>query len=136
MRGWLECGPRRTASPRSTISPTEKSDMKTIALVVVACVGSLAPAHAETLKLAQTIPLAGVAGRFDHFSVDIANQRLFVAALGNNTAEVIDVGKSVRVQSIRDLRKPTGVLFLSDPGKLYIANGDDGTFRVFDGNSL
>src|SRR5205814_1346400 len=91
---WSVSGRKRTVSRHSMISPTEKSDMKTIALVIVACAGSLAPAHAQTLKLAQTIPLPGVAGRFDHFSIDVANQRLFVAALGNNTAEVIDVGKS------------------------------------------
>src|SRR5882724_8165288 len=43
------------------------------------------------LKLTKTIPLSGVKGRFDHFAIDAKGHRLFVAALGNNTLEVLDV---------------------------------------------
>ena len=47
---------------------------------------------AEPLRFVDTIPLPGVEGRIDHMALDIAGQRLFVAALGNNTVEVVDLG--------------------------------------------
>ena len=43
------------------------------------------------LRLVQTIPLPHVEGRIDHLAVDLRGQRLFVAALGNNTLEVLDL---------------------------------------------
>jgi DNA-binding beta-propeller fold protein YncE len=84
----------------------------------------------------QTIPLPRVAGRFDHFAIDAAGKRLFMAALGNNTAEVIDLAHAARLHSIPDLRKPTGVAYLAGVGKVVIANGDDGTLRFFDGKTF
>jgi hypothetical protein len=53
---------------------------------------SPAPAQSNSpLRLERTIPLTGVKGRIDHLAFGADNQRLFVAALGNNTVEVIDV---------------------------------------------
>ena len=62
------------------------------------CLASIDTSLAETLKLALTIPLVGVEGRIDHLSFDVAGNRLFLAALGNNSVEVIDLkaGKVVR----------------------------------------
>lgn len=45
------------------------------------------------LRLVQTIPLPGVEGRFDHFAVDPARQILYVAALGNDTLEVLEAAR-------------------------------------------
>ena len=53
-------------------------------------------AEPAALKLTQTIPLPGVKGRFDHFAIDTAGQRLFLAALGNNTLEVVDLAAGMR----------------------------------------
>jgi hypothetical protein len=39
----------------------------------------------KPLRLAQTIALPAVEGRIDHLAVDVQSQRLFLAALGNNT---------------------------------------------------
>ncbi len=53
---------------------------------------SLAQSHPnEPLKLEATIPMSDVKGRIDHLSIDVKGQRLFVAALGNNSLEVIDL---------------------------------------------
>ena len=84
--------------------------------------------HAQestTLKLTQTVPLPGVNGRFDHFAVDVKGRRLFVAALGNNTLEVLDLGAAKHVRSLTGLHKPTGVLFLAEANQIGVANGDD-----------
>src|SRR5204863_5504566 len=88
-----------------------------------------------TLKLEKTILLPGVKGRFDHFAIDPKGQRLFVAALGNNTLEVIDVGAGKRSKSITGLHKPTGVVYLSEANQIGVANGDDGSFKLFDAAS-
>jgi len=56
-------------------------------------------------------------GRFDHFGFDGKNQ-LFVAALGNNTVEVIDISARVRSHTITGIPNPQGVAFAPDEKKL------------------
>ncbi len=97
--------------------------------------GSVGAAQSAGLKLIQTIPLPGVTGRFDHFALDAKGHRLFVAALGHNTLEVLDIEAGQRLKSIAGLHKPTGVLYLMNANQIAVANGDDGTFKLFDGSS-
>jgi hypothetical protein len=40
--------------------------------------------------LTETIPLEGIKGRFDHFG--FGGGRIFVAALGSNAVEAINIG--------------------------------------------
>ena len=107
------------------------------ATAILLCAGCFGVGAAEPsgLTLTKTVPLPGVKGRFDHFSIDAKGQRLFVAALGNNTLEVVDVAEGKRLESITGLRKPTGVLFLAEQNQIAVANGDDGTLKFFDGAS-
>jgi hypothetical protein len=100
--------------------------------VCFAC--ALRAADVSTLKLIQTIPLPGVKGRFDHLAIDVNGQRLFVAALGNNTLEVIDVAAGKRLKSAGPMSKPTGVLYLPDKNEILVANGNDGTLKVLNGS--
>ena len=46
---------------------------------------------AGPLVLEKEIALPGVEGRIDHFSVDVPNQRLLVAALENGSVEILDI---------------------------------------------
>jgi len=91
--------------------------------------------ESNALRQVRAIPLPNVEGRIDHMSVDVQTQRLFVAALGNNTVEVVDLRAGKRLTSITGLREPQGVFFVPKENKLFVANGDDGTCRVFDGSS-
>jgi len=96
-------------------------------------------AHAQSnppLRLAQTIPMPGVEGRIDHLSIDVTGQRVFVAALGNNTAEVIDLVQGKRTRSIPGLKEPQGVVYIPDLDQIIVANGDDGTVRTIDAKSF
>src|SRR5438034_3610516 len=87
--------------------------MKPFAISLYLCLLlSIHAAEPLTMKLTKTIPLPGVKGRFDHFAVDAKGRRLFVAALGNNTLEVVDLAAGKRIQSVRGMSKPTGVLYL------------------------
>src|SRR5215216_890158 len=74
----------------------------------------------ETLKPWKTIALPGVKGRFDHFAIDTKGQRLFVAALGNNTLEVLALAEAQHAKSIRALHKPTGVLYLTQHNQIVV----------------
>src|SRR5512144_3023249 len=84
---------------------------------------SLQAANTAWLKLAQSIPLPSVQGQFDHFSIDTKGRRLFLAALGNNTLEVIDLAAGKRLQSVPGMAKPTGILYLPGPNQILVANG-------------
>jgi DNA-binding beta-propeller fold protein YncE len=91
---------------------------------------------AQPLRLEKTVELPDVQGRIDHMSLDTKGERLFVAALGNNTVEVVDLRAGKRGNTISGLKEPQGVLYVPAVNRLYVANGDDGTVRVFDGTSL
>jgi hypothetical protein len=70
------------------------------------------------LRLVQTIPLTNVEGRIDHMAMDLKGQRLFVAALGNNTVEVLDLRAGNRIRRITGLHEPQGVGFTGHSGEL------------------
>ena len=90
------------------------------------------------LKLIQKIPMPNVKGRLDHFGVDLKGRRLFVAALGDdqNTIEVIDLKTGKRVNSVPGQSKPQGVFYSPDFNKLFVANGTDGTCKIFAGDTF
>jgi len=90
---------------------------------------------AQPLRLEKTIELADVQGRIDHLSIDVKGRRLFVSALGNNTLEVIDLKASKRIRAITQLKEPQGVLFVPETNRIYVANDEDGSVRIFDGTS-
>jgi DNA-binding beta-propeller fold protein YncE len=103
------------------------------ALLLAARTATPAP---PSLALERKIPLPDVRGRIDHLSVDPASQRLFVAALGNDTVEVVDLVAGRRAQTLRGLAEPQGVLVMPELNRLVVANGRDGTVRTFDATSL
>jgi DNA-binding beta-propeller fold protein YncE len=109
--------------------------MKFALIVTIACVAcGVQAADNLDLKLIQTIPLPGVKGRFDHFAIDAKGQRLFVAALGNNTLEVIDLAGGRRLKSVPGMAKPTGVLHLPEGNEVLVGNGDEGTLKILSGS--
>jgi DNA-binding beta-propeller fold protein YncE len=83
------------------------------------------------LVLTEAIPLPGVQGRFDHFGFDRKNQ-LFVAALGNNSVEVIDISARTRVHTITGIPNPQGVLYAPESKKLFAASSK-GKLYIYDG---
>lgn len=79
-----------------------------------------APTQAALSEL-QVIPLPGVERRIDHLAVDPAGKRLFVAALGNHTLEVLDLGAGKRITSIAGLNEPQGVAYLPSLHRIVVA---------------
>jgi DNA-binding beta-propeller fold protein YncE len=77
--------------------------------------GALA-AGTEPLVLERTIPLGGVSGRIDHLAVDLKEGRL--------------------LKTLTGFREPQGMGYVPATNELYVANGGDGTVRIFGGDEL
>jgi hypothetical protein len=77
-----------------------------------------------------------VAGRFDHFAVDLSGERLFLAALGNNTLEVLDLKSGRVARSVKGLREPQGVAFASDLDRVFVGEGDGAACAALSGKAL
>ena len=107
-----------------------------LSLPPICVVTSQAATSSEKLRLVQTIPLPGVRGRIDHLSIDLKRQRLFVAALGNNTLEIVDVAAGKRLRAVTALNEPQGVRFVPELNKIYVANGGDGVCTIIQGDTL
>src|SRR5207245_8866565 len=84
----------------------------------------------------RTIPLPHVEGRIDHLAVDLHSQRLFVAALGNNTLEVLDLTAGTHLHTITGLHEPQGVVFLHESNTIVVTNGQTGACDLFDGTAF
>ena len=95
----------------------------------------VANAAPQPLVGVRAIPLPGVQRRIDHFAVDAAGQRLFVAALGNHTVEVLDTAAGKRIASIPGLSEPQGVAYLPSLHRLVVATRAGGTVTAFDDRS-
>ena len=91
---------------------------------------------AAPLRMVQTIPLPNVKGRIDHLAVDLIGRHLFVAALGNNTMEAIDLQAGKRIHTISGLHEPQGVLYIAEFRKIFVTNGQTGSVEIFNGDSF
>jgi DNA-binding beta-propeller fold protein YncE len=89
--------------------------------------------YLTSLKLTTLIPLENVHGRIDHFGFD-RNNRLFVSALGNNTAEIVDVSAQRVVHTIAGVPTPQGVVYSPETNKLFVASAK-GKLYIYAGSS-
>jgi DNA-binding beta-propeller fold protein YncE len=95
---------------------------------------ALAQASAsESLILEAKIPLGRVEGRIDHLAIDLQNHRLFVAELGNNSVGIVDLDGKTVAHRISALSEPQGVGYVGASDTLYVANGGDGSLRLYRG---
>lgn len=83
------------------------------------------------LILERSIPLENVSGRIDHMAVDSAGKRLFIAELGNNSVDVIDLQRGKVVGRINGLKEPQGVVYIPDQDLIIVTSAKDGSVRFF-----
>lgn len=110
-----------------------KAALRALLPVLVVAWGVSARADAPALQLERTIPLPKVTGRIDHMAIDLTRKRLFVAELGNNTVDVIDVADGKVVHRIAGLKEPQGIGYAPKADVIAIANAGDGSVRLFRG---
>jgi hypothetical protein len=89
------------------------------------------PVRAQSLVLDQRIEVPSVQGRLDHMDIDIKGGRLFVAALGADSVELIDLRASKRTARLQPLHEPQGVVYLPESRRLFVANGAGGGVQAF-----
>jgi hypothetical protein len=102
--------------------------MKCVASALVIAFGFIQVSNSQgPLVLIQTIDLPGVNGRIDHLAIDRSHHELYVAALENNTVEVLDLTKGVRARMLTGFHEPQGMAVLPDArglSPLRTATGD------------
>lgn len=104
--------------------------------VAVLCCIARPDALAQQLQVEDKAPLGDVAGRIDHLAVDVAQRRLFVAELGNNSVGIVAIDSRKVVHRITGLKTPQGLSYLTSADLLSVANGGDGSVRFFNATSF
>jgi YVTN family beta-propeller protein len=97
---------------------------------------SQSQAQPPAIRFVKTIVLPGIFSKFDHLAFDATGNRLFVAATGNHSVEVIDLKTGKVQQSITGLGKPHGLAWVASNGSLYVADGSLAELRVYAGAPL
>lgn len=88
------------------------------------------------VALLKTIPVPPVEQRFDHLSIDLKTDRLFVSATGNNSIYVIDLSTDKISNIIDGLNDPEGILFIPGLDELIVGNQGNGVVDFFNGSSF
>jgi len=89
------------------------------------------------LALKQTIPVPGLTkeGDFDHLTMDLQGQRLFVAGEDNSVVEILDLGAGKLVHTITDVKAPHSMVYRADLKKLFVVDGGTGEVKIYDTDS-
>ena len=107
---------------------------------ILIALGALAPmaqsAPAQFLSIETKIALGDIKGRIDHLAIDLNRQRLYVAELGNDTVGVIDLQQRKVINRLAGLKEPQGIAYEPSTDTVYVANGGDGSARLYKGADL
>ena len=92
--------------------------------------------QSDELKLEKAISLPSVKGRIDHMDVNMKDRIVYVAALGNNSVEVLDITKGIALHSIKALDEPQGVAYIPQQQEIFVANGGNGDCYFYNANGF
>jgi len=113
-------------------------NIHTTGVVLLLSLGSIS-AHTQVTSLPvlqKTIALPDGTGKFDHFAFDMNANRLFIAATGNHSIEVLDLNSGKVNEMLTGLGKPHGLAWISESGRLYAADGSQGDLKIYEGTPL
>src|SRR5713226_897563 len=120
---------------RSTNLNGEKMKKRLFVLLVAFAVSGFKIQCQETapLKLVQTFKLpADVKGNFDHFAIDLKNNRLFATPEDYKSVVVFDIKTGKIIHTITGIERPHAVLYREDVHRLYVTDGTAGDLKIFD----
>jgi chromate transporter len=89
----------------------------------------------SSLTLIDSIEIPRAAGRIDHMVYDARHQLVFVAAIANNSAEVVDLKNKKVIRTLRNLDEPQGLAYLPQSNSLFVSNGGNGICDVVNANT-
>jgi len=90
----------------------------------------------QLLALQKEIALANVKGRIDHIDINPKDQIAYIAALGNNTLEAVDLKSGKVTGSITGLDEPQGVAYIANHQEILVANGGTGECGFYNALTL
>jgi YVTN family beta-propeller protein len=91
---------------------------------------------AQQLSADGDIPLGEVVGRIDHLAFDPGRHRLYVAELGNNSVGIVDLNARRVLRTVGGFEEPQGIGYEPVTDTVYVANGGDGSVRLFRGEDF
>jgi len=111
---------------------------KSLCLLASVCLSAatLCAQQPAPLTLERTITLPGITGKFDHFALDEAGNRLFASATGAGAVVVIDLSSDKIVEKLEGLGKPHGLAWIAETGRLFVTDGAKGELNVYAGTPL
>ncbi len=96
---------------------------------------AVAPA-APALTLAGSVDIPGYKGDFDHFAIDPAGDRLFLAGEEGKTLEVFKLSSGERTKTLTDqVEVPHSLYYMPASDELLVIDGGPGGPRVLDGKT-
>jgi len=107
-----------------------------VALLTVSLVPALGQSDSRALAPDGAIALGTVQGRIDHLAADVEGSRIFVAALGNNTLEVVDTKSKAVSRSVKGFDEPQGIRYLPESRRVVVANGGNGNVMFLDASTF
>ena len=91
---------------------------------------------AEPLQLVAKYPMpANVKGRFDHLSVDLRGNRLFLAAETAHEVLVFNLRTGKFIRAITGIGIPHAILVREDLDRIFITDGGAGEVKMYDGKT-
>jgi DNA-binding beta-propeller fold protein YncE len=110
-----------------------KGKIGTIGTLILVLLASTWAAEKTPLKLAHSTPLPELKdGDFDHFTADVAGNRLFSTAEENGKVLVFDLKTSKLIHTIDGLKAPHSMLYRADLKKLFVVDGDLGELKIYE----
>lgn len=90
----------------------------------------------DQATLKQTVSLPNIKGRIDHLEANPKDWVVYMAALGNNSLEVIDVKLGKVLHSINELDEPQGVVYIPQTNEVMVASGGNGSCLFFNAKTF
>jgi hypothetical protein len=115
---------------------------KTIILLMAVLCNSFSGCKGQTesgtdlLRLDKTISLPDVKGRIDHLDINLKEQIIYVAALGNNSLVAVDIHSGKIIYSIKSLDEPQGVGYIPQHEEIFVANGGNGDCYFYNAHTF
>src|SRR5258708_27614219 len=92
-------------------------------------------AQAAALVLKGRTELPGYSGDFDHFAVDLAGNRLFLAAEDHGTLEVFDLKSGQHLQTVKGVETPHSIFYMPDRNRLLVTDSGTGMTKVLNAST-
>jgi DNA-binding beta-propeller fold protein YncE len=113
-----------------------QSKLMLFSVVLLALVAGVWAQQKPTLELVTTTPIPELKdGDFDHFTPDVAGNRLYATAEENSKVLVFDLKTNKLIHTISDLKAPHSMLLRADLKKLFVVDGDLGEVKIYETDS-